>query len=839
MKTYTYEEAMAASLEYFKGDELAASVWINKYAMKDSFGNLYEKSPEDMHWRLANEFARIEEKYPNPMTAQEIYELLREFKYIIPQGGPMTGIGNNHQIASLSNCFVIGHNKPADSYGGIMRIDEEQVQLMKRRGGVGHDLSHIRPAGSPVLNSALTSTGVVPFMERYSNSTREVAQDGRRGALMLSISIKHPDSEHFIDAKLEQGKVTGANVSVKIDDEFMRAALQGKNYTQQYPIDSDKPKVVKEIDAPTLWKKIIHNAWKSAEPGVLFWDTIIRESLPDCYSDLGYRTVSTNPCGEIPLCPYDSCRLIAINLYSYVENPFTPEAKFNKELFKDHVKKGMRLNDDLIDLEMEKIDQIIAKIEADPEEQEVKEAELNLWRKIQNKTLGGRRTGLGITAEGDMLAALGLVYGTDKAIDLAVEIQKTLAVEAYRSSNTMAQERGAFPIFDPKREENNPMIQRIKREDEELYDLIVRYGRRNISMLTIAPTGTTSLMTQTTSGIEPVFLPVYKRRRKVNPNDKNVVVTFKDEVGDVWEEYYVFHHKFMTWCEINGYDKAKVLAMNGPQIDALVAKSPYYKATSNDIDWLAKVKMQGRMQKWVDHSISVTVNLPNSATEELVADVYKTAWEYGCKGVTVYRDGSRAGVLVSTKEKDAKPAVRRVERPKALDAEVIRFKNGPEQWIALVGLMNGAPYEIFTGLLDEDTRNIPKSVTMGFIVKEKDDSGNSRYDFQYIDRYGYRNTVGGISHMFNKEYWNYAKLISGVLRNGMPIVDIVNLVNGLQLDSEAINTWKNGVERTLKRYIPDGTKDDTGKKCDKCGSSELVYQEGCLSCMNCGFSKCG
>ncbi|AGY54826.1 Ribonucleoside-diphosphate reductase nrdZ [Bacteroidales bacterium CF] len=839
MKTYTYEEAMAASLEYFKGDELAASVWINKYAMKDSFGNLYEKSPEDMHWRLANEFARIEEKYPNPMTAKEIYELLREFKYIIPQGGPMTGIGNNHQIASLSNCFVIGHNKPADSYGGIMRIDEEQVQLMKRRGGVGHDLSHIRPAGSPVLNSALTSTGVVPFMERYSNSTREVAQDGRRGALMLSISIKHPDSEHFIDAKLEQGKVTGANVSVKIDDEFMRAALQGKTYTQQYPIDSDNPKVVKEIDASTLWKKIIHNAWKSAEPGVLFWDTIIRESLPDCYSDLGYRTVSTNPCGEIPLCPYDSCRLIAINLYSYVENPFTPEAKFNIELFKDHVKKGMRLNDDLIDLEMEKIDQIIAKIDADPEEQEVKEAELNLWRKIQNKTLGGRRTGLGITAEGDMLAALGLVYGTDKAIDLAVEIQKTLAVEAYRSSNTMAQERGAFPIFDPKREENNPMIQRIKREDEELYDLIVRYGRRNISMLTIAPTGTTSLMTQTTSGIEPVFLPVYKRRRKVNPNDKNVVVTFKDEVGDVWEEYYVFHHKFMTWCEINGYDKAKVLAMNGPQIDALVAKSPYYKATSNDIDWLAKVKMQGRMQKWVDHSISVTVNLPNTVTEELVADVYKTAWEYGCKGVTVYRDGSRAGVLVSTKEKDAKPAVRRVERPKALDAEVIRFKNGPEQWIALVGLMNGAPYEIFTGLLDEDTRNIPKSVTMGFIVKEKDDSGNSRYDFQFIDRYGYKNTIGGISHMFNKEYWNYAKLISGVLRNGMPIVDIVNLVNGLQLDSEAINTWKNGVERTLKRYIPDGTKDDTGKKCDKCGSSELVYQEGCLSCMNCGFSKCG
>jgi len=839
MKTYTYEEAMAASLEYFKGDELAASVWINKYAMKDSFGNLYEKSPEDMHWRLANEFARIEEKYPNPMNAQEIFELLREFKYIIPQGGPMTGIGNNHQIASLSNCFVIGHNKPADSYGGIMRIDEEQVQLMKRRGGVGHDLSHIRPAGSPVLNSALTSTGVVPFMERYSNSTREVAQDGRRGALMLSISIKHPDSEHFIDAKLEQGKVTGANVSVKIDDEFMRDALQGKTYKQQYPIDSDNPKIVKEVDAAALWKKIVHNAWKSAEPGVLFWDTIIRESLPDCYADLGYRTVSTNPCGEIPLCPYDSCRLIAINLYSYVDNPFTPNAKFNLELFKDHVKKGMRLNDDLIDLEMEKIEQIIAKIDADPEEPEVKEAELNLWRKIQKKTLGGRRTGLGITAEGDMLAALGLIYGTDTAIDFSVDIQKILAIEAYRSSNTMAQERGAFPIFDPKREENNPMIQRVKREDEELYDLIVRYGRRNISMLTIAPTGTTSLMTQTTSGIEPVFLPVYKRRRKVNPNDKNVTISFRDEVGDAWEEYYVFHHKFLIWCEVNGYNRDKVLAMKGSQIDDLVAKSPYYKATSNDIDWLAKVKMQGRMQKWVDHSISVTVNLPNSATEELVSDVYKTAWEYGCKGVTVYRDGSRAGVLVSAKDKETKSAIRKVERPKALDAEVIRFKNGAEQWIALVGLMNGVPYEIFTGLLDEDTRNIPKSVTMGYIVKEKDEAGNSRYDFQYIDRYGYRNTVGGVSHMFNKEYWNYAKLISGVLRNGMPIVDIVNLVNGLQLDSEAINTWKNGVERTLKSYIPDGTKDDTGKKCDKCGSAELVYQEGCLSCMNCGYSKCG
>lgn len=840
MKTYTYEEAMAASLEYFKGDELAASVWINKYAMKDSYGNLYEHSPEDMHWRLANEFARIEKKYPNPLTEDEIYDLLKEFRYIVPQGGPMTGIGNNHQIASLSNCFVIGHNKPADSYGGIMRIDEEQVQLMKRRGGVGHDLSHIRPAGSAVLNSALTSTGVVPFMERYSNSTREVAQDGRRGALMLSISIKHPDSENFINAKLEQGKVTGANVSVKLDDEFMRAALHNKPYKQQYPVDSPNPKIVKEIDANALWKKIIYNAWKSAEPGVLFWDTIIRESLPDCYADLGYKTVSTNPCGEIPLCPYDSCRLIAINLFSYVENPFTPKAKFNTELFKDHARKAMRLNDDLIDLEMEKIDGIIAKIKSDPEEEDVKLAELTLWQKIQTKTLGGRRTGLGITAEGDMLAAMGLIYGSDKAIDFSVEIQKTLAIEAYRSSTLMAQDRGAFPIYDAKREVNNPMIARIRKEDEELYDQMVRYGRRNISMLTIAPTGSTSLMTQTTSGIEPVFLPVYKRRRKVNPNDKNVTISFRDGKGDAWEEYYVFHHKFLTWCEMNGMERSQILALKDSQIDELFKKSPYYKATSNDIDWLAKVKMQGRMQKWVDHSISVTVNLPNDATEDLVADVYKTAWENGCKGVTVYRDGSRTGVLVSTKDNEVKESVlRKKDRPQSLEAEVIRFKNGNEQWIALVGLMKGAPYEIFTGILDEDSRNIPKSVTMGFIVKEKSEAGNTRYDFQYIDRYGYKNTVGGISHMFNKEYWNYAKLISGVLRNGMPITDVVNLVNGLQLDSEAISTWKNGVERTLKRYIPDGTKDDSGKKCEKCGSSELVYQEGCLNCISCGYTKCG
>lgn len=832
---------MEESVKYFKGDELAASVWINKYAMKDSYGNLYEKSPDDMHRRLAREFARIEAQYPDPMPEEEIYGLLKDFKYVIPQGGPMAGIGNSYQIASLSNCFVIGNDTLADSYGGIMKIDEEQVQLMKRRGGVGHDLSHIRPAGSPVLNSALTSTGVVPFMERYSNSTREVAQDGRRGALMLSISIKHPDSESFIDAKMEQGKVTGANVSVKIDDEFMKAALSGELYKQQYPIDSENPKVVKTINAQNLWKKIIHNAWKSAEPGVLFWDTILRESVADCYADLGYRTVSTNPCGEIPLCPYDSCRLIAINLYSYVKNPFTPEAEFDAELFKEHAVKAMRLMDDLIDLEMEKIEAILGKIQSDPEAFDVKRTELELWEKIRKKTLGGRRTGLGITAEGDMLAALGLRYGSDKAIEFAVNVQKMLAVEAYRSSVKMARERGAFPIYDPKREENNPMIDRIRTEDPALYKEMVKNGRRNISMLTIAPTGTTSLMTQTTSGIEPVFLPFYIRRRKVNPNDKNAVITFKDDVGDCWEEYYVFHHKFLTWCQVNGIPKEEVVKMPVKQVEELVKKSPYYGATSVDIDWVAKVKMQGGIQKWVDHSISVTVNLPNSVTEELVANVYKTAWEVGCKGVTVYRDGSRAGVLVAAREdKKEGTVIKPKKRPKSLEADVIRFLNGKEHWIALVGKLNGVPYEIFTGIVDEDSRSIPRSVEKGFIVKEKDvNTGVSRYDFQFIDKYGYTNIVGGISHMFNKEYWNYAKLISGVLRHGMPIVDVINLINGLQLDSETINTWKNGVERSLKRYIPDGTKDDTGKRCTKCNSNNLVYQEGCLVCMNCGYSKCG
>ena len=839
MNTYTYQEALQESIKYFKGDELAASVWIGKYAMKDSLGNLYENSPEQMHRRLAKEFARIEAKYPNPMSEDEIYDLLKDFKFIIPQGGPMTGIGNNYQIASLSNCFVIGNDGPSDSYGGILKIDEEQVQLMKRRGGVGHDLSHIRPAGSPVLNSALTSTGIVPFMERYSNSTREVAQDGRRGALMLSVSIKHPDSEAFIDAKMEQGKVTGANVSVKIDDEFMRAALSGEQYKQQYPIDSNEPKVEKMISAQQLWQKIIHNAWKSAEPGVLFWDTVLRESVADCYADLGYRTVSTNPCGEIPLCPYDSCRLIAMNLYSYVENPFTPLAKFNFDLFKEHTIKAMRLMDDLVDLEMEKIDAILAKILSDPETAATKRTEVELWEKIREKSLGGRRTGLGITAEGDMLAALGYTYGNDKAIAFSVEVQKTLAVNAYRSSVIMAKERGAFPIYDSKREEHNPMIDRIREADPELYKEMTKSGRRNISMLTIAPTGTTSLMTQTTSGIEPVFLPFYVRRRKVNPNDKNVKVTVKDEVGDSFEEFYVFHHKFLTWCEVQGYDIEQVKGMTVDQINEIVAKSPYHKATSADIDWVAKVKMQGSIQKWVDHSISVTVNLPNNVSEKLVADVYKTAWEVGCKGVTVYRDGSRTGVLVAAKD-EKKPTLGPKKRPKSLEADVIRFLNGREHWIALIGKTNGVPYEIFTGLVDEDSRSIPKGVEKGFIVKEKDiNTGKSRYDFHFIDKYGYTNIIGGISHMFNKEYWNYAKLISGVLRHGMPIVDVINLINGLQLDSEAINTWKNGVERSLKRYIPDGTKDDTGKKCPKCQSDDLIYQEGCLVCKNCGYSKCG
>lgn len=835
MNKATFDEALSQSREYFKGDELAANVWINKYAMKDSFGNLYETSPEQMHHRIANEFYRVESNYPNPLTKEEIFDLLKEFKYIIPQGGPMAGIGNDYQVASLSNCFVIGNRNTADSYGGILKIDEEQVQLMKRRGGVGHDLSHIRPAGSPVLNSALTSTGVVPFMERYSNSTREVAQDGRRGALMLSISIKHPDSESFIDAKMEKGKITGANVSVRIDDEFMNCALNNKKYIQKYPIDSDTPKYTKEIDAPALWKKIIHNAWKSAEPGILFWDTITRESIPDCYADLGYKTTSTNPCGEIPLCPYDSCRLIAINLYSYVKNPFTPEATFDFDLFKNHVAKAMRLMDDLIDLEMEKIEAILHKIDSDPEDYDVKRTEIELWNKIKEKSLGGRRTGLGITAEGDMLAALGLTYGSDEAIEFAVKVQKCLAIEAYRSSVNMARERGAFPIYDSSREKDNPMINRIKGEDKQLYLDMLKYGRRNISMLTIAPTGTTSLMTQTTSGIEPVFLPFYKRRKKVNPNDKNVKVSFKDENGDCFEEYMVFHHHFLTWCRVNGYDIETVKDMSEKEIAALVEKSPYHNATSNDIDWVAKVKMQGEIQKWVDHSISVTVNLPRDIKEEMVAKVYETAWKSGCKGITVYRDGSRTGVLVSANEGKS---IRPKKRPKSLEADVIRFKNGNEHWIAFVGKQNGKPYEIFTGLTD-DSRDLPLGIKSGTIVREVEEDGKSRYDFHYKDRFGYPGVLGGISHMFQQEYWNYAKLISGVIRNGMPIVDILSLVKGLNLNDESINTWKNGIERALKQYIPNGTRDESGQKCEMCGSSNLIYQEGCLICQDCGHGKCG
>jgi ribonucleoside-diphosphate reductase alpha chain len=839
-KTYTFEEALRCSLEYFKGDELAATVWVNKYALKDSFGRLYERDPDQMHWRIAGEIARMEQKYPNPLSIEEVYGLLKEFRYVVPQGSPMTGIGNHFQVASLSNCFVIGNPGTSDSYGGIMKIDQEQVQLMKRRGGVGHDLTHIRPKGTPVLNSALTSTGVVPFMERYSNSTREVAQDGRRGALMLSISIRHPDAEQFIDAKLERGKVTGANISVRIDDEFMKAVVNDDVYVQQFPVDSEKPVYKKEIQARHLWDKIVHNAWKSAEPGVLFWDTIIRESVPDSYADLGFRTVSTNPCGEIPLCPYDSCRLLAINLYSYVENPFTSKAKFNFDLFKKHVHYAQRIMDDIIDLELEKVDAIQDKINSDPEDAELKRVERKLWENIKIKAEEGRRTGIGITAEGDMLASLGLRYGSDDAIDFSVEVHKTLAIEAYRSSVEVAKERGAFSIYDSHLEKDNPFILRIRNEDESLYREMVKHGRRNIALLTIAPTGTTSLMTQTTSGIEPVFLPVYKRRRKVNPNDSNVTVSFEDEVGDKWEEFNVFHHKFVTWLEVNGYNVEEIKKMNDAQLQEIVKKSPYYKATSNDVDWVSKVRMQGEIQKWVDHSISVTINLPNHASEELVGQLYVTAWNSGCKGVTVYRDGSRTGVLV-TKEKDEEQPGNdgiRFKRPKVLDAEIIRFNNNEEKWIAFIGLKDNRPYEIFTGIVDDEMFPIPKTITRGQIIKTKDENGVSRYDFQYVDKYGYKNTLGGLSHMFNKEFWNYAKLISSVLRHGMPIPDVVNLISSLRLDSDTINTWKNGVERALRKYIPNGTRVKKGS-CTECGSDSLTYQEGCLICTSCGSTKCG
>lgn len=857
-KNFAFEEAYEEALKYFAGDELAARVWVNKYSMKDSFGNIYEKSPKDMHWRIANEIARIEKKYKNPMSAQEIFDLLDHFKYIIPAGSPMTGIGNNYQVASLSNCFVIGLEGDADSYGAIMRIDEEQVQLMKRRGGVGHDLSHIRPKGSPVNNSALTSTGLVPFMERYSNSTREVAQDGRRGALMLSVSIKHPDSEAFIDAKMTEGKVTGANVSVKIDDAFMEAATSDKPYVQQFPVDGDEPLVKREISAKALWEKIVHNAWKSAEPGVLFWDTITRESIPDCYADLGFRTVSTNPCGEIPLCPYDSCRLLSINLYSYVVHPFTKDAYFDMDKFRKHVQIAQRIMDDIVDLELEKIDRIMQKIQQDPQSDEVKESEYHLWEKIKQKSSQGRRTGVGITAEGDMIAAMGLRYGTPEATEFSVNVHKNLALSAYRSSVTMAQERGAFAVFDANREKNNPFLLRIKEVDKQLYADLQKYGRRNIACLTIAPTGTTSLMTQTTSGIEPVFMPVYKRRRKVNPNDTDVHVDFVDEVGDSFEEYIVYHKKFLEWMNVNGIDSTKKYTQE--EIDKLVAQSPYYKATANDVDWLEKVKMQGAIQKWVDHSISVTVNLPNDVDEALVNRLYVEAWKSGCKGCTIYRDGSRAGVMISVSKSEKKqkgkeqakdnsagqnalPPCKQPEvievRPKVLECDVVRFQNNKEKWVAFVGLLDGYPYEIFTGLQDDDEGIVlPKSVVKGKIIKQKQDDGPSRYDFQFENKRGYKTTVEGLSEKFNPEYWNYAKLISGVLRYRMPIERVINLVSSLQLKDESINTWKNGVERALKKYVDDGTE-AKGKKCPVCGHETLVYQEGCLICKNCGASRCG
>lgn len=847
--TYTYNEAFEASKKYFEGDELAARVWATKYALKDSQGNYFELTPDDMHRRIAREIARIERKYKNPMDEQLLFDLMNHFRYLVPQGSPMAGIGNNLQVGSLSNCFVIGLKGEPDSYGGIIKIDEEQVQLMKRRGGVGHDLSHLRPKGAEVKNSALTSTGLVPFMERYSNSTREVAQDGRRGALMLTVSVKHPDSEAFVDAKMTEGKITGANVSLKIDDAFMQAAIEGKEYTQQYPIHAEKPKYTQNIDATTFWNKIIHNAWQSAEPGVLFWDTIIRESLPDCYADLGFKTVSTNPCGEIPLCPYDSCRLLAINLYSYVENPFTPNAKFNFSKFKEHVMYAQRMMDDIIDLEMEKIETIIAKIEADPETDEVKATELNLWKKIKDKTSQGRRTGVGTTAEGDMIAAMGLTYGTEEATKFSVEVHKTLALAAYRSSVMLASERGAFPVFDYKREVNNPFMNRLKDADSELYDLMLKYGRRNIACLTIAPTGTTSILTQTTSGIEPVFLPVYKRRRKVNANDKEVRVDFVDESGDAFEEYVVYHPKFITWMNINGIEVKDNYTQE--QIDEIVAKSPYYKATSNDVDWLNKVKMQGAVQKWVDHSISVTINLPNDVSEEMVNKLYVEAWKSGCKGCTVYRDGSRSGVLISLKSEKKKTTENAApspadengfvthKRPIELDADVVRFQNNKEKWIAFIGLIDGKPYEIFTGIADDDEGIFcPKSVSKGKIIKVIDENGQKRYDFQFVNKRGFKTTIEGLSEKFNPEFWNYAKLISGVLRYRMPIAQVLKLVGSLELDNQSINTWKVGVERALKKYLPNGEK-ASGQTCPNCGQESLVYQEGCLICTNCGTSRCG
>ncbi|KJS07109.1 MAG: ribonucleoside-diphosphate reductase [Flavobacteriales bacterium BRH_c54] len=844
MKTYSHEEALAEAAKYFNGDELAANVWLNKYALKDSEGNIYESNPDQMHRRLAREIARIESKYANPYTEDEIYDVLKGFKYIVPQGGPMTGIGNDFQIGSLSNCFVIGNEGNSDSYGGVMKIDEEQVQLMKRRGGVGHDLSHIRPKGSPVKNSALTSTGVVPFMERYSNSTREVAQDGRRGALMLSISIKHPDAQHFIDAKMDGTKVTGANVSVRIDDEFMRAVKSNSEYKQQYPIHSDNPLYTKTINAKEVWDKIIHNAWKSAEPGILFWDTVINESIPDSYADLGFRTVSTNPCGEIPLCPYDSCRLLAVNLYSYVENPFTEQATFNYEKFNKHTQIAQRIMDDIVDLEIEKVNRIIEKIEADPESPEVKRTELNLWQKIKTKSIQGRRTGVGITAEGDMLAALGLKYGTKEATEFSTDVHKKFALSAYRASVEMAKERGAFPIYDSIREEKNPMINRIKDADPALYNDMIKFGRRNIALLTIAPTGTTSLMTQTSSGIEPVFMVSYKRRRKVNPNDKKVKVDFVDEVGDSWEEFHVFHHKFVTWLEVNGYNADEVSKMEEEELNKIIAKSPYHGATANDVDWVEKVRLQGAVQKWIDHSISVTVNVPNDVPEDMVSQIYLTGWESGCKGITVYRDGSRSGVLISNDKKSEKEEIinqfletNAPKRPEKLEAEIIQFNNENEKWIAVIGLLDGRPYEIFTGA-SRESFSILSQVKKGWVIKSKSEDGKTRYDFQYEDSHGYKTTIEGLSRTFNEEYWNYAKLISGVLRHGMPLSFVVDMVDNLHLSEETLNTWKKGVVRSLKKFIPDGTK-PAENTCPSCKEPSLVYEEGCLNCKSCGHSKCG
>lgn len=851
-KIYTKEEVIQTSTEYFKGDAMAAKVWFEKYALRDKQGNIYELTPNDMHNRIAKEFARIEKKYKNPLTEDEIFEMIKDFKYIIPQGSPMAGIGNNFQYVSISNCFVIGNETDADSYGGILKLDQELVQLQKRRAGVGLDLSFVRPEGSIVLNSALTSTGVVPFMERYSNSTREVAQGGRRGALMESISILHPDSEKFINAKLEEGKVTGANVSVKLTDSFMKAALNGEKFTQKYPIDSDTPVYSKEIDAQSLWKKIIYNAWKSAEPGILFWDTLIKESIPDCYSDLGFKTVSTNPCGEIPLCPGDSCRLVAINLYSYVENPFTKDAKFNFQLFKEHVIKAQRLMDDLIDLELEKIDAILDKIKRDPEPDYIKNTEKSLWLQIKEKAELGRRSGLGITAEGDMLAALDLIYGTDKAINFAVEVQKTLKLEAYRSSVNLAKERGNFEIWDMEREKKNPFIQRIKEEDEGLYKEMMTYGRRNIALLTIAPTGSVSILTQTTSGIEPVFLPSYMRRRKINPQEKDVRADFVDKQGDSWQEYPVFHHKFEIWLEVNGYNVEDVKKMNAEEIGKIVEKSPYYKATSADVDWVKKVEMQGKVQKHVDHSISVTVNLPADVTEELVAKVYETGWRVGCKGLTVYRDGCRSGVLVANKDEKPKKTFETTarKRPKVVNAEVHTFNNNYEKWVAIIGKVspegveqieeNELPYELFTGKLDSFP--IPSYVEKGQIIKrkikDKDGKDVSIYDFKYVDKDGYPIEMAGLSRSFDEEYWNYAKLISAILRHGMPIAYAVSLIAGLKLPSDTLNTWKNGVVRTLRKYVKDGTV-SPGDVCEHCGA-KLTYSENCLKCNSCGMtSKCG